>query len=277
MIRRTIGNEYWLFTQTDHAHWAGEVARHIGNDRFAPATREAALTGCAQHDAGWPIHDDSPRINAKHQPMDVFEIPPSLGFEIWSESSKRAAAIDPYAGLLVSLHGIAISVFASTDVAESHGKFTDDPAYRFELNKFQHAQVELQESLRTRLALRNDLPRQGGLSLNSDDPHERELLFNFRILQATDRLNLCALSEQCPFDTMELLPHPQSDAITIDIERVGDFKLIVDPWPFTESRFSVPIRYRKIPRIDYTDDAHLRHEYASAGVETVEPLLSPKG
>jgi hypothetical protein len=277
MIRRMIGNEYWLFTQPDHAKWAGEVARHLGNDRFSPPTRESVITGCAEHDAGWPIHDDVPRINKNHQPMDVFEVPPFLAFAIWSESSRRAAAIDPYAGLLVSLHGFSISIFASTNVAKAHPHLANDTSYRFELNKFQHAQVELQESLRQQLGMKTDIPLQAGLSVDMDDPRERELLFDFRILQATDRLNLSLLCEASPFKSMELLPTPDADSVEFSVNRVNDFELRIAPWPFDEPEISIPIPCRRIPKIAYTDDAHLRREYAAAKEESIDTFLSEKG
>ena len=54
MIRREVGNEFFLITQDDHAHLAGELAKRFGNDRFtAPQPRESALTGVRLHDAGW--------------------------------------------------------------------------------------------------------------------------------------------------------------------------------------------------------------------------------
>src|SRR4051794_27947113 len=35
MIRRQVGQEFWLITQDDHAQVSGQLAAQLGNDRFA--------------------------------------------------------------------------------------------------------------------------------------------------------------------------------------------------------------------------------------------------
>lgn len=277
MIRRAIGNEYLLFTQIEHARFSGELARHLADVSESTGCLESIFVACAGHDAGWPIHDDAPRITPKHQPVDVFELPPFLGFAIWAESAKRIAMRDAYAGLLVSLHSLGISVFAATHMPKSHPEIASDPIWKFELNKFQHAQIELQEKLRKQLGLRTDLPLEGGLSKDSDDPAEQELFYNFRIVQATDQLSLCMCCQNPPFETVGLLPAPGQPCIEHRVTRRDEFTLSVDPWPFDQDAIIVPMQYRRVPRIAYTDDDHLRREYAAANVETIETKVIAKG
>src|SRR5689334_4373848 len=113
MIRRRVADEFWLFTQHDHALLAGVLAERLGNDTFAsPDPREAVVRGVAMHDCGWPLHDDAPTLNRHGEPLDVFETPPQIGLRVWSEAARRAAGADPYAGLLVSLHSLSLSMFA---------------------------------------------------------------------------------------------------------------------------------------------------------------------
>src|SRR6476620_3113137 len=131
MIRRRVGDEYWLFTQQDHAMLSGELARHFGGiELFAkPEPYSQAIEGISLHDCGWPLHDDAPTLNAKGEPLDVFETPPLLGLKVWSAGADRAAARDPYAGMLVSLHALALSNIA---MSQSHGHFNwNDPRLRF--------------------------------------------------------------------------------------------------------------------------------------------------
>jgi hypothetical protein len=161
MIRRDVGNEYFLIAQNDHAILAGQLAEHFGNHRFSqPEPRESVLTGVRMHDAGWPLHDDEPTLNKQHRPLDVFEVPRSIGLKVWAASADRAAAVDPYAGLLVSLHSLALSIFATSQSAPGrHEPFdASQLSERFEVNKFQHREVERQELLRRQLGLRTDLP-----------------------------------------------------------------------------------------------------------------------
>src|SRR5436190_20287937 len=110
MIRRQVGDEFWLFAQHDHALLSGRLAEQFGNERFAvSAQRESVIRGVSLHDSGWPLHDEQPTLNKEDQPLDVFESPPHVGLTVWAESSRRATAADPYAGLLVSLHGLSLS------------------------------------------------------------------------------------------------------------------------------------------------------------------------
>src|SRR5438874_5670453 len=113
MIRRAQGSHFLLITQHDHALIAGELADQFGNDNFAsPIPREQTLLGVSLHDCGWPLHDIEPTLNADGLPLDVFESPRDLAFKVWTASVERAAQKDPYAGLLVSLHVLSLSVLA---------------------------------------------------------------------------------------------------------------------------------------------------------------------
>ena len=68
------------------------------------------------------------------------------------------AAKDPYAGLLTSLHVLALSVMVIDQAPETSNDSwsLENPATRFAVVKFQHKQIELQEQLRQKLGLRSD-------------------------------------------------------------------------------------------------------------------------
>src|SRR4051794_21366437 len=113
MIRHRRGDEFLLITQHDHAQLSGKLATHLGNETFSPPSpyRES-VDGIALHDCGWPLHDDNPTLSAQGQPLHVLESPMSVATRVWSESARRAAEVDPYTGLLVSLHVLALSAVA---------------------------------------------------------------------------------------------------------------------------------------------------------------------
>src|SRR3982751_2326827 len=237
MIRRRVDDEFWLFTQHDHALLAGQLAEEFGNHAFAaPDPRDATIRGVAMHDCGWPLHDDEPTLNNKHEPLDVFETPPHVGLKVWSEASRRAAELDPYAGLLVSLHSLSLSMFAmSPDRTVANEKWdATDPRTRFEANQFQHAQLELQETLRRRLGLRTDLPTQGGIvTAPTEDPRELALRFNFRLLQAMDKISLCVCCTEPPFTKIEPLEtQPGHAPQSLRVHRPTPATLHLSPWPF---------------------------------------------
>src|SRR4051812_2885934 len=102
MIRHRHGDEFYLFTQDDHARLSGALAAHIGNARFArPDPFEAVVEGISKHDSGWPLHDDQPTLNGEGLPLHVFESPVEISTTVWTESVKRASARGDYQGFLV--------------------------------------------------------------------------------------------------------------------------------------------------------------------------------
>jgi hypothetical protein len=274
MIRRQVGDEYWLITQNDHAIISGQLARALGNARFeAPAPR--AVRGIELHDCGWPTHDENPTLNSRRQPLDVFETPRQIGLSVWTESSKRAAAEDPYAGLLVSLHSLSLSILATTMTPFAHERFDpNDPRGRFEVNQFQHQQIELQESLRQRLGLRTDQPLRHGLAEGSTDPVELQLQYDFRLLQAMDKLSLAICCTKPPAATIEpVIPSPGNAPLSIRVTRKSD-DVHVDPWPFGLDRIEVSVPYRRTRSGTFPDEHAFREMYANAPVELLPVSLT---
>src|SRR5438552_2851288 len=99
MIRHAHGNEFLLITQDDHALFSGRMALQWGNSRFAaPDPFRPVVDGVAMHDAGWPLHDRVPTLNAKGWPLHVLETPAALAARVWDESVRLASERDPYSG-----------------------------------------------------------------------------------------------------------------------------------------------------------------------------------
>jgi hypothetical protein len=274
MIRRETGDEFWLITQNDHAIVSGELARHFGaGDYSAPDQR--AILATSLHDCGWPLHDDDPTLNPRGLPLDVFETPLSVGLNVWRASSERAAKQDPYAGLLVSLHSMWISVVASTP-ATGGSLDMSDPATRFGINKFQQAQVELQERLRVQIGMRTDEPRKYGLAEQSTDAQELKLAFDFRLLQAMDKLSLAICCTAPPAKVIQpLLTHPGGEDRPLRVARAADFRLEVDPWPFKPRRLSMPVPFRRVRSRPFESEEDFRSAVAGASVEQFIAEMSP--
>ncbi len=269
MIRRQVGPEYWLVTQDDHARISGMLAQALGNGRFSPPSSASAILGIAMHDSGWPLHDEQPTLNAERQPRDVFESTRQIGLQVWTESAKRAAARDDYAGLLVSLHSLALSVFATAQAPIANNKWDlSDLRTRFELNQFQHGMIELQESLRQRLGLHTDRPLKYGLAEESLDPKEQRLTFDFRWLQAMDRLSLSICCTNPPFQSIDpVLPRIGAARVAIRVARPQADLLLLEPWPFAKDSMIVQAPFRRLPAERFTDEATFRAAYAAAKAE----------
>jgi hypothetical protein len=250
MIRRRVGDEFWLITQDDHARISGKLSQALGPPSSAPA-----ILGITMHDCGWPLHDDQPTLNEQNVPLDVFESPREIALAVWELSAEKAAQRDDYAGLLVSLHSLGLSVY----VAEQTN--AGDPRARFELNRFQRKMIELQESLRQRLGMKLDRPLKHGLAPDSHDPKEQKLLFDFRWLGAMDRLSLAICCTQPPFDAIEIPPF----SAPLKMEREGK-DVLLDPWP-GKTPIAIHIPYRRLSAKCYADNSEFRAAYAAAAIE----------
>ena len=228
------------------------------------------------HDCGWPIHDDYPTLNKDHLPIDVFESSPQLGFSVWSESSRRASERGPYCGLLVSLHGLNLSAMATAQAFDNEQFDINDARVRFEVNKFQHAQIELQERLRKQLGMRTDIPLNCGIAPQSNDRQEQQLTYNFRLLQAMDKLSLCICCTKPPFADVEpITERPGGRATSFQVSRPSAEKLRVHPWPFDVDRISVSVPCRCVRAKPFADENEFREAYAAAKMERLACVVSP--
>jgi hypothetical protein len=271
MIRRRTGNDFCLIAQHDHALLSGQLARHIGNKLFQPIRVKPAIVGIELHDCGWPLHDERPTLNEQGLPLDVFESPRSIALEVWQASADRAAQRDPYAALLVSLHVLSLSVNASTPTPQKHEKFDMAQAKtRFEVNRFQHNQIELQERLRRSLGMALDIPLRHGLAEESRDPRELALHYHFRLLQATDQISLALCCTQPPSDQIRpVLTRPGGKQMSLRVRRAAPTELLVSPWPFDVEQLEVATKFRRVPGNAYDELELFRRTYDAAKDETI--------
>ena len=267
MIRNDRGDHFLLITQNDHALLAGELAVRIGNARFDwPDPREPTLVGVSMHDAGWPLHDDTPTLNAEGLPLHVMEISAPLAAEVWSESARRATEVDPYAGLLVSLHVFALSSLAALKNLNS----ADRNAARhdmFLLNQFQQTEIERQEMLRPQFGLRNDLPRHIGLADPGEDREEDRLRANLGWLRAMDGISLDLCTGRRVFDRLpEVYPRIGPVGMELSIIHLEPDVVRIDPWPFSIGSITLHVPARRITKTPFATVESFRRAYAAADV-----------
>jgi hypothetical protein len=209
-------------------------------------------------------------------PLDVFESPRDVALEVWQASAQRAAPRDDYAALLVSLHVLALSVNASTPTPQKHEKFDLSQAKtRFEVNRFQHNQIELQEHLRRKLTLATDVPLRHGLAEESTDPRELALHYHFRLLQAMDQISLALCCTQPPAEQIRpVLTRPGGKQVTMRVRRASPTELLVNPWPFDSERIEVSTKFRRLVEKRYDDLIVFRNLYSQATEEPLDFVLS---
>src|SRR6266550_4766205 len=263
MIRRPVEDGFLLIAQHDHALLSGEMARRIGNELFAPPSPyEAVVEAIAQHDCGWPLHDENPTLNASGRSLHVFETPVGLATQVWNASVARAMNLGDYQGLLVSLHALGLSAFAMT-----HAK-NPSRADLFEMNKFQHRQIEIQEDLRARLGLSNDLPRQLGLAAPGASTAEDLLRFNFRLLTAMDRISLALCCGENLFPALQdVHARAGAAAMQLTLSMPDSATILVTPWPFDQGRLCFEVPARRVPDQSFASVEELQERYRQTPTE----------
>jgi len=283
MIRREEKGKYFLIRQDDHATLAGELAKRIGAPPFEsvlsvnPVAGAKALTAVTMHDAGWPIHDNVPTLNNRLVPRDVFESKHDMAIAVWTASGDRASAVDPYAGLLVSLHSLSLSAFALAEVmVHVSRKAVAYTRERFDLNRFQHNEIERQTALRQLLGFATDLPLNYGLAAPGASAQEDLLAYHFRVLQGMDRISLALCCTKSPFDWIELSPTPGQPLTRVRLKRVGDRGLVVSPWIFDQPRLTFAIAARVLPAQQFKTEAAFQDAMVSAPTETLEFSVDPE-
>jgi len=171
--------------------------------------------------------------------------------------------------LLVSLHGIALSQYVRPAPVHSQKE-------NFALIKFQHAQIEIQESLRQQLAMRIDIPTRNGLAEAGGKVEEDLLLRNFRLLEFADQLSLNLCLDQCRFADVGLIPQPGAAAIKLTVWRREAGCFVVEPWPFDRPELQLTLAAARIADRKYANDQDLRRALADAQ-ENVLPITLRRG
>jgi len=274
MIRRQVQDDLTLVTQHDHAQLAGTLATHVGNRSFdTPSRHESWTRGVSLHDCGWPLHDDAPTLNSAGRPRDVFESTPAIGLKVWQVSADRAESIDPYAGLLVSLHSLSLSIMACSPNTGGKQEHFDqsDPHVRFAINKFQHREIERQEQLRGTLGLRTDIPLLHGLADPGVDGRDDTLTYHFRWLQALDLMSLALCCTEVPTKySNDVHVKPNGKAVRFSMIRKNSTTLVVTPWPFDVPGIELEVPCRHVPDRAYATEAELHDAIRQAPPNTLD-------
>jgi hypothetical protein len=277
MIRRDVSGGFVLIQQHDHSLLSGELGRQVGNGLFAaPCPFEAVVLAIAEHDCGWVQADQRPGLNAKGQPAHVFEGDIQTALAAWDSSVNAVSARDKYAGLLVSLHTMALA----NVVAAREPEPADDQARQkaFRIRRFVHRQIEVQEMLRRELAMRVDLPLRGGLAEEGRAPDEDLLRANFFLLEFLDQLSLNLCFDRLVFQRFEMLyPRAGEGAMTARFQRDARGIFRLDPWPFNVERMDLEIPSRIIPAGPYPNAETLQQACGHAQAQLLYVVLQPAG
>lgn len=264
MIVRDRGDSWQVVLQPDHADLSAQFARAWGNeDGFAaPAPLDSVAVASARHDDGWAVWERAPALDREGvAPRNFLDVEVASHLAFYRAMIAAVLDQDPYAGLLVSMHGAGIY----------RGRYGTQPSLRLTFADEARDQVEAfvaeQEELHARLVTRL------GVS-------EEERWTNYRLLQVYDRLSLyfCLRDvEAGEPDTLEPVPRDYQGAETaLAIEPAGSWRVRVDPYPFAQSPGRFRLLRHLLPKAGERDGDSFRREFASTVPEEVDITIEPR-
>lgn len=259
MILRRDRGRLLIILQTDHGQQCAAFVRHWGNVACdAPAPLEPLLLAAAEHDNGWAEWEATPALDpSTGQPWQFVEVPARQHVALYRRGIERAAARDPYAGLLVSMHGVGL-------YNDRYGTWPR-PVPR-ELSPEGRELVEgytlEQENLQAHLRARAAADARYRVSAT-----EEAVWRNYKLLQVWDRLSLQFCWRCCASGRIGPAPLRAGGADeTITCEGDGSYTLRLSPYPFTSSRVELPVTARAVPDRPFrsTEDFLAAYERAEA-------------
>jgi Protein of unknown function (DUF3891) len=245
MLIRDDGDSWLAIPQPAHALLSGQVARAWGNARFAaPDPYEAVCLGAEQHDVAWAAWDLRPPLNAEARRAASFlEAPFGERLAIWDGAPERVLAQDPFAALLVSLHGRNVhTLYVNADFLE--------PAQSDAVRAYLARQDALQERLIAGLGIARE-HAEGAAAL----------------VLCVDALSL-RLCHGWPAGEL-----PAVDGTVITFTPVDEDHATLDPWPLAVERLQVGLSARRMTA-RFDDEAALHDALDAAPWTTLRWTLT---
>jgi hypothetical protein len=254
MLFREDASGLIAITQPAHAWLSGELARLWGNELAGEVEPlEETCLAAEQHDCGWIETELEPRLNpSTGRPFSFLDLPGSEHIAIWTRGPRMASVMNPYTGLLVSLHG--------TGLYRRYRSGSPDPSVREFIETSERWQEEVVRSLQSdsRYASR---VRPDVLSRNQ------------KLLAAWDLLSLHFCMRGGRERRVEGIP-AAGEPLNIEVrERAADVHEM-KPWPFRDRRIDLHVTGRRIEP-PFGSEQAMRDALTSARPETLSIRVEP--
>ena len=271
MLRRKTDEGWLLITHPDHARLAGDFARHWKNADFLPPEPFASLLDAVyRHDDAWRERDHQPHLTPEGEPAGFSEalVNRYSAFEaidledylaVRGQATERAAARDPFAAIVISMHTVNLLTEQADLTTLSEAQ---QPVHAAFVEGQQRRQAELTATLAADPAF----------APFTTPEHLRR---NFEFLQACDSLSLLACTDfSGPGQTLRHAhPDRQGQRRTITFERVAPLAFRLDPWPLDEPEIRFDVPAKALTGATFANLEAFRTAYAAAPVQTFTVTL----
>lgn len=264
MIVSDLGSHWQIVLQPDHAALCRQFAERWGGGEFQPpVSLEPLAIASARHDDGWAVWERAPgHDSASGRPLNFLDIAVPVHLAFWRAATAAVSSQDPYAGVLVSLHGAGIY----------RGRFGMQPDLKMTFADDVRAQVDtfVQEQER---AYPSFLERY-----QVDEP---ELWGNYRFLQVYDLLSLYFSGQDMAGGLtagepgiLKPVPTGYDDAVAdITVEPLGEDTCRLSPYPFRGSENTFALSRRRVEKRSWADDEAFRAALRTAGEDILRIRL----
>jgi hypothetical protein len=216
LIVRDLGDGWQVVLQTDHADLSAGFARAWAE----PGPRHDSLTLAAErHDDGWAVWEQSPKVEPETgKPLNFLDVGVLAHLAFYRACIAAVSEQDPYAGLLISMHGAGI-------YQQRYGR---DPGLRLT-----HAEV-VKDHVDAFVAEQEDGYPERIAQAGVDDERRWH---DYELLQLYDRLSLY-------FCMRDVEQEEEAALQGYRLEPLGPWRIRMEPFPFGErpTRFSLPRR-----------------------------------
>jgi Protein of unknown function (DUF3891) len=267
-----------LALQIEHSRVAGFFAAHWGNKDFdRPEPYASVVLAAHEHDIGWWEWEMKPStLNDKGYPLDYHDgslkYLGQLRLDFYKNAVDRVLQRDPYAALLMAMHGVAL-------MNAGYGKYayppdrTSDPRVK--------AYVDHQEDLR--LKLLEDLRQSEPFK---DYTADEQVWTNYEYMEVFDQLaqfvcNRYPLNSKArklgPSNTLNDVDVPTrrgKSPVKINIDTVAEDKAVLRPYPFDVDPLPFSFSARLVPNRPYKDGQEFLGEFYRAERITVTHTLA---
>ena len=222
VLIRPDGDDLVAIGQASHAWLSGQLARAWGNDRFvAPQPREEVCLAAEQHDVGMAEWDLAPRLHpTEGRPVSFMEMELDEHLRLWSAAPAKLLSQNPYAALLVSMHGTALYELRDLDLL--------GPADAGAVRSYLARERDWQDRL---LAV-----------LGADREQARR---NQRLLFAWDGLSLALCLRWDGYEAGDV-PAAGDEERAVRLEPLVDGLFTLDPWPLASDEVTVRCAGRRL-------------------------------
>jgi len=240
MIVRDAGDAWQVVLQTDHADLSAAFA-HAWRDRGRH--HESVAVAARRHDDGWAVWERAPRCDESGKPVNFLDVDVRSHLAFYRAGIAAVTDEDPYAGLLVSMHGAGIY----------QQRYGSDPGLA--LTRAPEVQEHVDSFVVEQEARYDERTAEAGI----DDDLRRA---DYERLQWADRFSLafCLRCWDTPGETFELGE--------FRFEPVEPWVARVTPWPFEGDRVGCSLVRRLVPKRVWRQD-EFREAFFALAAERV--------